>query len=54
MQTLFAQNTGVDSLKQSLSKGIEEMARYKLLTEIASGYYNDGVGENGVARRVYT
>ena len=48
MQALFGQNTRIDSLKQSLSKTTDPMGRYNLLTEIASGYYNNGVGENSV------
>ena len=52
IQTAFAQNARVDSLKQVLSKTIDPMARYKLLTEIANGYYTNGVGENNVANNL--
>ena len=47
-QLTFAQTTRVDSLKKALSKTTHPISRYNLLTEIASGYYNNGIGENSV------
>jgi len=47
-QLAFAQTTRVDSLKNLLSKSTEPISRYNLLTEIANGYYTNGVGENTV------
>ena len=52
MQTICAQNTKIDSLKQILLKTKDPMARYNLLTEIGNGYYSNGVGENSAANNL--
>ncbi|MFZ6025766.1 MAG: hypothetical protein ACOYVG_15085 [Bacteroidota bacterium] len=47
-----AQNYRIDSLKRVLTKTTTPLERYKLLAEIANGYYTNGVGENSVANNL--